>query len=245
MTNTQCIIQAAGVKSLGEARMLASCGVTHVGLPLRLPVHAPDTSEDQARDIVRGLGHAAKTVLITYLTDAAETLELCRYLGVDGVQLHGAMPLDEVRRLRQAAPELFLIKSLVVGPGRGGGEADLTAGALAHAPFVDAFLTDTFDPGSGASGATGKAHDWDISRRLALALDKPLILAGGLNPGNVARAIAHVRPAGVDAHTGLENAAGDKDEALVRRFVAEAHAALATLAASVSGPGLAKACDSA
>ncbi|MDO9632732.1 MAG: phosphoribosylanthranilate isomerase [Humidesulfovibrio sp.] len=223
--------------------MLAACGVTHVGLPLRLPVHTPDVSEDQARDIVRGLAGAAKTVLITYLQDAAETLKLCRYLGVDGVQLHGAMPVAEVRRLSEAAPALFVIKSLVVGlTGREEGEAGLLAEAQAHTPFVDAFLTDTFDPVSGASGATGKAHDWAISRRLAQTLEKPLILAGGLNADNVARAIAAVRPAGVDAHTGLENAFGDKDEVLVRRFVAEAARALA---AFPPRPGLAKALDSA
>jgi len=219
--------------------MLAACGVTHVGLPLRLPVHAPDVSEDQARDIVRGLAGAAKTVLITYLGDAAETLKLCRYLGVDGVQLHGAMPLAEVRRLREAAPKLFVIKSLVVGTAA---EAALLAEAQAQAPFVDAFLTDTFDPVSGASGATGKAHDWAVSRRLAQMLERPLILAGGLNADNVAQAIAAVRPAGVDAHTGLENASGDKDEALVRRFVAEATRALAAFSPR---PGLAKALDSA
>lgn len=252
MTNTQSFIQAAGVKSLAEARMLAACGVTHVGLPLRLPVHFPDVSEDEARDIVRGLaahtGHgAAQTVLITYLADARETLKLCRFLGVDGVQLHGPMPLAEVRLLREAAPRLFVIKSLVVGAsvkaeGKAGGEVALLAAAREHAPFVNAFLTDTFDPVSGASGATGKAHDWEISRRLAqalaLELARPLILAGGLNPDNVARAIAFVRPAGVDAHTGLENAAGDKDEGLVRRFVAQARTALA---AAASWPGLAKA----
>jgi len=226
------MIQVAGVKSLAEAQMLAACGVTHVGLPLRLPVHAPDVSEDVARGIVRGLGKAAQTVLITYLLDAAETLKFCRYLGVDGVQLHGSMPLSEVRRLRQGAPELFIIKSLVVGMAdEKGGEAGLLAEAQAHAPFVDAFLTDTFDPASGASGATGKTHDWAVSRRLAQALSaewaRPLILAGGLNPDNVAQAIAAVGPAGVDAHTGLEDAAGNKDEALVRRFVDEASKALA------------------
>ncbi len=255
MTNTQYFIQAAGVKSLAEAQMLARCGVTHVGLPLRLPVHAPDVSEDQARDIVRGLAaqpgrpdrDRAQTVLITYLADADETLALCRFLGVDGVQLHGPMPLPEVRRLRQAAPGLLVIKSLVVGLTRKtGDEASLLAEARAHAPHVDAFLTDTFDPASGASGATGKAHDWAVSRRLALALSlesgRPLILAGGLSADNVAQAIALVRPAGVDAHTGLENARGDKDEGLVRRFVAQARGALAALA---PGPGLAKACDSA
>lgn len=239
MTNTQNLIQAAGVKSLAEARMLAACGVTHVGLPLRLPVHTPDVSEAEARDIVQGLCRAAATVLITYLTDARETLELCRYLGVDGVQLHGRMPLAEALRLREAAPALLIIKSLVVGTAS---EAALLAEAQAHATCVDAFLTDTFDPSSGASGATGKAHDWAVSRRLAEALPRPLILAGGLTPDNVARAIETVRPAGVDAHTGLENASGDKDEALVRRFVAEARKALA---ASAQGTGLAKARDSA
>jgi len=245
LTNTQFLIQAAGVKNLSEARMLAACGVTHVGLPLRLPVHSPDVGEDEARDIVRGLAGVAKTVLITYLQDAAETLQFCRFLGVDGVQLHGPMPLPEVLSLREAAPRLFIIKSLVV-TGKTGGEAALLAQARAHAPCVDAFLTDTFDPVSGASGATGLAHDWEISRRLAqalaLELDRPLILAGGLNPDNVARAIARVRPAGVDAHTGLEDACGDKDAALVRRFVAQARQAQAALR---PWPGLAKAGDTA
>ena len=213
--------------------MIAACGATHVGLPLRLPVHKQDVSEDAARDIVRGLaarsgGSTAQTVLITYLAQARETLSLCRFLGVDGVQLHGPVPVAEVRRLREAAPELLLIKSLVVGTAD---EAALLAEARLHAPFVDAFLTDTFDPASGASGATGLAHDWAVSRRLALALSqgpvaRPLILAGGLTPDNVAEAVAQVRPAGVDAHTGLENANGDKDEGLVRRFVAAARAAL-------------------
>jgi len=153
------------------------------------------------------------------------------------------MPLAEVRRLREAAPKLFVIKSLVVGTAA---EAALLAEAQAQAPFVDAFLTDTFDPATGASGATGKAHDWAVSRGLAQALAselaRPLILAGGLNPDNVTAAVAAVRPAGVDAHTGLENAAGDKDEGLVRRFVAAARTALA---AASPWPGLAKARDTA
>jgi phosphoribosylanthranilate isomerase len=51
-----------------------------------------------------------------------------------------------------------------------------------------------------------------------------VILAGGLNPQNVRRAILQVRPAGVDAHTGVENAAGRKDPAKVEKFVFEARA---------------------
>lgn len=225
MTKMKRLIQAAGVRSVEEARMLAGCGMTHIGLPLRLPVHKEDVSEEEARTICEAVNHAgAQSVLITYLTDPAETLSLCRFLGVGGLQLHGAMPLAAVRELRQAAPWLFVIKSLVIGMGKDldHAEAALTAQAREHAPYVDAFLTDTFDPSTGASGATGKVHDWAVSRRLAQALPKPLILAGGLTPANVAEAIAAVRPAGVDAHTGLEDASGAKDPELCRRFVAEA-----------------------
>lgn len=237
MSKKTCIVQVAGVCSPDEGLMLAACGATHVGIPLRLAVHRPDVNDEQARDIVAALAGRAETVLITYQADALETIALCRFLGVSGVQLHGAMPLDEVRVLRQAAPELFVIKSLVVGAAP---EAAILASAQEHAPLVDAFLTDTFDPASGATGATGKAHDWEVSARLARALPRPLILAGGLNADNVARSIQAVRPAGVDAHTGLEDTLGRKDKALVLRFVAEARRAFDSL----SGAGLAKHCES-
>lgn len=238
MSNMQNMVQAAGAASVEEALMLAASGVTHVGLPLRLAVHRPDVTDEEARAIAAALKGRAESVLITYLEDAAETLALCRFLGVDGLQLHGAMPLAQVRALRQAAPELFIIKSLVIGAAP---EQAILASAREHAPFVDAYLTDTFDPASGATGATGKAHDWAVSERLARALPRPLILAGGLNPENVAQAIAAVHPAGVDAHTGLEDTLGRKDEELVRRFVARARAAFA----AGNPPGLAKDCDSA
>jgi len=96
---------------------------------------------------------------------------------------------------------------------------------LNYAPLVDAFITDSWDPATGACGATGRVHDWDVSRQLAELSPKPLILAGGLGPENVRQAIIQVRPAGVDAHTGVERPDGRKDEKRVRSFVEEARAA--------------------
>jgi phosphoribosylanthranilate isomerase len=220
------IIQVAGVRSLAEASMLARAGVSHVGIPLRLDVHAPDVSEEEAAAIVHGLAGSVETVCITYAADPEELAGLADFLGVGGVQLHGPVELEAVARLRGLRPGLFLIKSLVLAPGR---EAGLLRDVERFAPVVDAFLTDTFDPATGASGATGKVHDWDASRRLAAASPRPLILAGGLNPANVARAVRAARPAGVDAHTGLEDVAGNKDEELVRAFVREACSAFAGL----------------
>ena len=96
-------------------------------------------------------------------------------------------------------------------------------------PHVDAFITDTWDPQTGARGATGKTHDWDVSRRIVETAARPVILAGGLTPENVGHAILQVGPAGVDAHTGVEKPDGMKDPALVRAFVEEARRAFAVL----------------
>jgi phosphoribosylanthranilate isomerase len=91
-------------------------------------------------------------------------------------------------------------------------------------PLVDGFLTDTYAPETGAAGATGRAHDRAVSRRLVELSPRPVILAGGLTPAAVRRAISVVRPAGVDAHTGVEDASGRKDRTKVVEFVAEARA---------------------
>jgi phosphoribosylanthranilate isomerase len=75
----------------------------------------------------------------------------------------------------------------------------------------------------GAESGRGEAADWTEAARLARRAE--LVLAGGLGPGNVAAAIAAVRPFGVDVSSGVESAPGVKDAALIREFVAAARAA--------------------
>ena len=216
-------IQAAGVRDAAEAAMLAAAGFTHLGFPLRLPVHAPDLDDAAAREVIRGLPSGVAAVLVTYLDHPPDILDLCGLLGAEWVQLHGDLPPAAAAALRAARPDLGVIKSLVVGRGRDAGLLDL---ARSFAPHVDAFITDSFDPASGACGATGRTHDWAVSRMLAHEAGRPLVLAGGLTPDNVAAAVAAVRPAGVDAHTGLERPDGAKDPERCRRFAALARAAL-------------------
>ena len=205
--------------------MLVRCGVTHVGFPLGPGVRTPDLDAEGVAKAAASLPESVTGVLITYLDRAEDVRALARFVGLAAVQLHGPVDPAELGRLRRAEPDWFLIKSLVVG---GVNEAALLAEMRAAEPHVDAFLTDTYDPASGASGATGKPHDWAVSARLVRAGPRPVILAGGLTPDNVAEAVAQVRPAGVDAHTGLEDASGRKDEARVRRFVAETARAVAS-----------------
>ena len=213
------VIQIAGIRSCEEARMVASCGVTHVGFPLCLAYHKEDMTAADVRTVINDLPDHVTPVLITYLHDPLKIVELAGYLGVSVIQLHGRVLLEEMALLRKMAPALCIIKSLIIGDKNW---VELEKQVLGFAPSVDVFLTDTFDFSTGACGATGKVHDWNISKKIVELSPRPLILAGGLTPANVCSGIKFVRPLGVDAHSGVEDVHGNKDPALLERFVAEA-----------------------
>ncbi len=191
------------------------------GFPLRLPVNKEDLSEPAAAAITRSMRPPSYGVAITYQSTAEDIVEFMDYLGASLVQLHGDIASQELAKLKRLRPHLTVIKSLVIGKQP---FEELVDTLQRLSAFVDAYITDTFDPATGASGATGKLHDLRVSRRLVELATKPVILAGGLTPENVREAIKFVAPAGVDAHTGVEDAAGHKDPHKVRRFEAEARA---------------------
>lgn len=224
------LIQVAGVHDAAEAAMLLEEGADLIGLPLRLPVNTEDLSEAEAAVLSRRF--PGKCCLITYASEPGEIAALSRDLGVDVVQLHGEADPAALPELRRLLPRTALIKSLIIGKGT---EAGLLDTVRAFAPHVSAFITDTFDPSTGAEGATGLTHDWSVSRRLRVASPRPVILAGGLDPGNVAEAIAAVRPFAVDVHTGVEGPDGRKDRNRVRAFVKHARQAFGRAARGGAG----------
>ena len=181
------LIHVAGIRDLAEAKMIVECGVSFLGFPLVLDVHQEDLTVHEAAEIVAAMRSRATFFLITYLARSAEILDLCRRLGIGMVQLHAPTDVEALKRLREERPGLRIVKSLIVRSDNGDELAD-EMGRLA--PWVDAFITDTYDPATGASGATGKTHDWSVSRRLVELSPRPVVLAGGLNPGNVRAAIA-------------------------------------------------------
>lgn len=228
----QGLIQVAGIIDQAEADVIVEEGADWLGFALRLPAKNEDLSEKDAAAIIRAIQPEHKGVIITYLTDADEIRAFCVELGVSAIQLHGDVPSTELRRLRTIAPDLYVLKSLVVQPDN---IADLTKVVDYSAEWVDMFITDSFDPATGAKGATGLVHDWDISAELVRLSPRPLMLAGGLRPENVAAAIEKVHPAAVDAHTGLEDATGRKNRVKVRTFVREARAAFSRISEAGQG----------
>jgi phosphoribosylanthranilate isomerase len=133
--------------------------------------------------------------------------------GITALQLHGMETPEFCRRLMENG--IRFEKALpVTGPD-----------SLANIPdfFTPSVLLDS--GGAGEFGGSGRTFPWEIARDFVLSHPHlRVILAGGLTPGNVAEAVAMVRPFGVDVTSGVESAPGRKDHARLRDFIAAARA---------------------
>jgi len=129
--------------------------------------------------------------------------------GFSYLQLHGSESCHYCRELKQALPHLKLIKAFRVG------EQTQTEEFIPFEEYADGFLLDTYVKGD--RGGTGQIFDWSIIGRLNL--NRPFILAGGLTPENVIRAISTVQPYGVDINSGVEVRPGEKNHARLKEMV--------------------------
>ena len=134
--------------------------------------------------------------------------------GISALQLHGAETPEFCRRLREAG--IRFEKALPVA----------SRDSLTKVPD---FSTDTVLLDSslaGEFGGSGRTFPWQIARSfVATHPDLRVVLAGGLTPGNVAAAVAAVRPFGIDVTTGVEASPGHKDYARMQAFISAARAA--------------------
>jgi phosphoribosylanthranilate isomerase len=208
-------VKICGIRRVDDALAAVDAGADAVGCLVGLDYAAPDRIDPgTARGIFAALPPFVARVLVTHRTGLAEVTALMRESGATVAQLHGDFPSVAIPALREALPYAAIVKSVhVTGD-------DTVAAALAAARSADAILLDTI--ARGQIGGTGKTHDWKISARIAAASPKPVILAGGLNPENVAEAIAQVRPFAVDVNSGTRGADGWKDHAKIRAFIAAA-----------------------
>ncbi|HHW42965.1 phosphoribosylanthranilate isomerase [Desulfofundulus thermobenzoicus] len=198
-------VKICGITDLETALLAAEAGADALGFVFAgSPRYiAPET----ARRISRALPPFVTRVGV-FVDAPLETIrEMVHFCSLDAVQLHGQEPPEYCRLLPCRVIKAFRIED-------GGGLPDF-AGYPA-----DAFLVDTAVPGK--AGGTGRTFNWQLVA--GLNLPRPLILAGGLNPENVGRAVSTVRPYGVDVSSGVERDGrpGIKDPDKIRRFIAAA-----------------------
>jgi phosphoribosylanthranilate isomerase len=217
-------VQIAGVKDLHEAEMLSNFENLYIGFPLVLGYHKEDIPKKEVKKIIEKLNIFERSVLITYLNKSRDIIDLAKYINAKTVQIHSDIDLDELIKLRNES-DLAIIKSIIIKDNSPNPDCLLSNEIInqisSQSYYVDAFITDTFDPKTGAIGATGLTHNWNISKQISEISEKPIILAGGLNPENVIQAISQVKPFGVDSHTGVEDENGFKSEEKVKIFYYE------------------------
>ena len=189
----------------------ASLGAAYVGVVFAGGPRV--VSVERAAEVLAAARPAARGVGVFGAQPVPEIARVARSLALDVVQLHGdPTPLD-VARLREG----FGGRVWAVYRVRGALDP---ASLAALFDAADAVLLDPHVPG--ALGGTGRQLAWlAIAPELAaVRRGRPLVLAGGLAPGNVAAAAAALTPTVVDVSSGVELRAGIKDHDLMRRFVA-------------------------
>jgi len=207
------VIKVCGIQNLGEALGSVSAGANTIGMLVGLTHLAGDgITPETAKEIVSALPKGIRPVIVTHLTDPEKIARLAEFTGVSTIQLHDDIQIPDMKKLRALVPCVTLIKAVHVT-----GEESVT-NAVGYAEHADMLVLDSRT--KDRLGGTGKTHDWSISSRIVSAVKIPGILAGGLTPENVAEAIKTVRPAGIDANSGLEHPDGSKDFSKVREFAA-------------------------
>ena len=211
-------VKICGISSVEDARAAAAAGADAVGCLVGLQHPSPDGVDAAAAGVIfAALPPFVARVLVTHRTTVEEVAALAAEAHPTVVQLHGPFPLETIPLLRAALPHVAIVKNVHV-EGEESLDAAREAGGVADAVLLDSKTKDRI-------GGTGTTHDWTISARIVREVATPIILAGGLNPENVAEAIARVNPWAVDVNSGTRGPDGRKSHFRIRAFVAAAKGA--------------------
>jgi phosphoribosylanthranilate isomerase len=198
-------VKICGVTTVDDALLAAGLGADAIGMIFASS--ARRVAEGNARDIVRRVPPEVLSVGVFRNERRERVVELANRIGLRAVQLHGDETAEDTRWIGERVPAVIKAFSIE--------DPALESGAD-YGPHR--LLIDSPVPGS------GRPFDWDrLDRRVA---GRPYLLAGGLNPDNVGRAIELLGPWGVDVASGVEASPGRKDPSKVRRFLAAARAAV-------------------
>ena len=196
-------VKICGITNLADAQAAVAAGADALGLnfyeksPRRVSVKAAAEISKQLPPFIMRAG---------VFVNADEDL-VTRAIGECGLsllQFHGEEPPEFCTQFGLMRMKSFRIRD---------------AESLTEIPNyqTDAYLLDAYSPG--ARGGTGEKFNWDLAIE-AQKFGKPIFLAGGLTPENVADAVRKVRPFGVDVASGVEIAPGKKDQAKIHEFIA-------------------------
>ncbi|MFS2087419.1 phosphoribosylanthranilate isomerase [Paenarthrobacter nicotinovorans] len=196
-------VKVCGLSTPESVREAVDAGADAVGFVLTTSPR--EVSPDQVRILLPLVPAGVHAVGVFRHEAAADAVATARASGLSWVQLHGRRTADDVKTVHDVG--MRLIRAVTMGASQDE-FADLGE---------DVFLIDAAVPGSGESWDYASVRDKGLESRAWL-------LAGGLEPGNVAFAAAAAGAWGVDVSSGVESSRGVKDLAKIRAFVTAAKA---------------------
>lgn len=195
-------VKICGITRLEDALTAAQAGADAIGFVFD-PKSPRHVHPDQALKITRALPPFV-TVVGLFVNAAPDTVEgVLSHVPLDLIQFHGTEKPEQCRRYHRS-----YIKAIHMKP-----EVDLREMTRLYGDATG-LLLDTYV--ADAAGGSGQAFDWN---RIPQDFDRPVILAGGLTPENVAEAIRKVRPYAVDVSSGVEQSQGIKDAGKIIAFI--------------------------
>ena len=220
---SKSIVQIYEVQSESEAEKMIELGVDHIGTVL---VDKKDWKSEKIRNTVRTVQAAGSKSSLIPLFSRPETVidaldyyrpdivHFCETLASGQTVLDTSVQLIQLQQtVKKNFPSISIMRSIPIAPPGQADRVPTLALARKFEPVSDYFLTDTFltasagvstekQPVTGFIGITGQICDWTMARCLVKNSGIPVILAGGIDPGNAADAIKTVQPAGLDSCTG-------------------------------------------
>ena len=186
-------VKVCGITRLEDAMTAIEAGAQAVGFIFHKP--SPRyISPERVREIVSALPPFVVTVGVMVRLAADEINRIADLCRLDRIQLHGGESEEMIQQVNRPAYRAFRLHQ----------ETDM---AQVEAAPEETVMLDTFDPDQ--FGGTGRPFNWEWAKRIGQ--NRRVILAGGLNPENAARALEIARPAALDVSSGVEAAPGIKD----------------------------------
>ncbi|PNJ97386.1 N-(5'-phosphoribosyl)anthranilate isomerase [Cylindrospermopsis raciborskii C04] len=193
-------IKICGITQLQQSLAITQLGATALGFicvpssPRYVSIEQINLATSHIPDHIDKIGVFANSTIF-------EITKVVSSSSLTGVQLHGDETQLFCEGLRQALPNIELIKAFRV---RSWEQLETTPNFTG---CVDTFLLDAYHPQQ--LGGTGKTLDWQVLQSFRPSL--PWFLAGGLTPDNVLTALTQIHPDGIDLSSGVERSPGDKD----------------------------------
>ena len=199
--------KVCGLTRQADIEAAVAAGADALGFIVDVDVDTPrEITPAKAEGLINTVPPFVTTVLVTMPDAAADAVMLAELVGADAIQTYGLPPAD----LSVVITDFHGAVIPAVSP-----DEVAEYGHVGHALLVDT-------PAEDGGGGTGETHDWAATRAATADLDRPVVLAGGLTPDNVAEAVAAVEPYAVDTASGVEREGGVKGHDAVRAFVKRA-----------------------